>query len=65
MIEMNPQLCMMLVELLCGGLDVYQNKPIEMDFSEKKSFTDIETAILEEVVALFVRRISDLYYQNF
>lgn len=36
MIEMNPQLCMMLVELLCGGLDVYQNKPIEMDFSEKK-----------------------------
>ena len=59
MIEMNPQLCMMLVELLCGGLDVYQNKPIEMDFSEKKSFTDIETAILEEVVAQFVR-----VYQN-
>jgi len=48
-----------LVELLCGGLDVYQNKPIEMDFSEKKSFTDIETAILEEVVAQFVR-----VYQN-
>ncbi len=49
---------MMLVELLCGGLDIYQNKPIEMDFSEK-SFTDIETAILEEVVAQFVR-----VYQN-
>ncbi|KPG68856.1 flagellar motor switch protein FliM [Enterococcus sp. RIT-PI-f] len=59
LIELNPQLCMLLVELLCGGLDVYQNKPIEMDLGDKKSFTDIETAILEEVVAQFVQ-----VYQN-
>ncbi|MHC5269570.1 flagellar motor switch protein FliM [Enterococcus sp. LJL98] len=50
MLEMNPQLCMLLVELLCGGLDIRQARKVEEDFSEKKSFTDIELAVLEAVV---------------
>lgn len=54
-IEINPQLCMLMVELLCGGLDAYQSKQSEIDLEDKTNFTDIETAILEEVVKLFVR----------
>lgn len=50
MLEMNPQLCMLLVELLCGGLEIRQIQKAEEDFSEKKSFTDIELSILESVV---------------
>lgn len=50
MLEMNPQLCMLLVELLCGGLEIRQMQKAEEDFSEKKSFTDIELSILESVV---------------
>lgn len=50
MLEMNPQLCMLLVELLCGGLEMRQTQKVEEDFSEKKSFTDIELSILESVV---------------
>ncbi|GGI66178.1 flagellar motor switch protein FliM [Enterococcus alcedinis] len=50
MLEMNPQLCMLLVELLCGGLEISQMQKAEEDFSEKKSFTDIELSILESVV---------------
>lgn len=55
MIELNPQLCMLLVELLCGGLDVHQgkDKKTEIDLGDKKNFTDIEMAILEEVIELF------------
>lgn len=50
MLEMNPQLCMLLVELLTGGLDIRQARKTEDDYSDKKSFTDIELAILEAVV---------------
>ncbi len=50
MIEMNPQLCMLLVELLCGGLDIRQARKVEEDISDKKSFTDVELAVLEVVV---------------
>lgn len=46
MIEINPQLCMLIVELLCGGNEaqILKNEDVE-----KKSFTDIEIAILEEI----------------
>ena len=55
-IEMNPLNCACwMVELLCGGLDAYQSKQSEIDLEDKTNFTDIETAILEEVVKLFVR----------
>lgn len=51
MIEMNPQLCMLLVELLCGGLDIRQANKTEFPVLEdKKAFTDIELSILEEVM---------------
>lgn len=51
MFEINPQFCMMLVELLCGGNEaqILLNEEIE-----KKSFTDIEIAILEEIFKTFV-----------
>ncbi|MBO0443372.1 flagellar motor switch protein FliM [Vagococcus fluvialis] len=51
MIEINPQLCMLIVELLCGGNEaqILKNEDVE-----KKSFTDIEIAILEEIFKTFV-----------
>lgn len=52
-IEMNPQLCMMLVEILTGGLDILQmrkDKPQEDTYASKKNFTEIELAILDDVV---------------
>lgn len=51
MIEINPQFCQMVVELLCGG---NENSIIKSNEIEKKSFTDIELAILEEVFNVFV-----------
>ncbi|MGX7195953.1 flagellar motor switch protein FliM [Enterococcus olivae] len=50
MIEMNPQLCMLIVELLFGGIEVRQQANEMEEVSDKKSFTDIELAVLEEVV---------------
>ena len=47
LIEMNPQLSMELVELLCGG---NENQISSAEEIAKKSFTDIELAILEEVL---------------
>lgn len=56
MIELNPQLCMLLVELLCGGLEVRQADKFDLpDLDEKKAFTDIELAILEDVLARFAQ----------
>lgn len=51
MVEINPQFCQLLVELLCGGNEAEILKSKE---EEKKSFTDIELAILEEVYKVFV-----------
>lgn len=51
MIEINPQLCMLIVELLCGASEAQITKGEELS---KKSFTDIEMAILEEVFKTFV-----------
>ncbi len=55
MIELNPQLCSFMVELLCGGSE---NQAYFEEKSTKKSFTDIEMAILEEVVKIFVTSFS-------
>lgn len=46
-IEVNPQFCLQMVELLCGYNDVTS----EEDLSEKSSFTEIELAILEDVMS--------------
>ncbi|KRL99135.1 flagellar motor switch protein FliM [Liquorilactobacillus satsumensis] len=53
LLEMNPQLCMLLVELLCGGPDGKKNIGALDKIDEKKEFTDIELAVLEEVVQEF------------
>lgn len=50
MIEINPQLCMLLVEILCGGIEICQQLDTLEEVEDKKSFTDIELAVLEEVV---------------
>ncbi|MGX7014706.1 flagellar motor switch protein FliM [Vagococcus silagei] len=53
MIEMNPQFSMLIVELLCGSTEQVIARAQEQD-SDKKTFTDIELAILEEVVKTLV-----------
>ncbi|MFT8458993.1 MAG: flagellar motor switch protein FliM [Liquorilactobacillus ghanensis] len=51
MVEINPQLCMRLVELLCGGTEVEPPKETTNNgVVDDKSFTDIELAILREVL---------------
>ncbi|WP_035444827.1 flagellar motor switch protein FliM [Atopococcus tabaci] len=50
-IEINPQLSLQMVEVLCG----YDDDAITPMESTKESFTDIELAILEEVIQTFVR----------
>lgn len=50
MIEMNPQLCTKLVELLCGGAENTVSTPEEEIEVEEKKFTDIELAILRGVL---------------
>ncbi|MEG0286094.1 MULTISPECIES: flagellar motor switch protein FliM [Vagococcus] len=51
MIEINPQFCQLLVELLCGGNESGIDKNSK---KEKKSFTDIELSILEEIFKVFI-----------
>lgn len=51
MFEINPQFCQLLIELLCGGNEASISKTSQ---NEKKSFTDIELAILEEVFNVFI-----------
>lgn len=48
-VELNPQICFQLVELLCGNAD--GRNP--MKIVKRDHFTDIELAILEEVVLHF------------
>ncbi|MFT8406740.1 flagellar motor switch protein FliM, partial [Liquorilactobacillus nagelii] len=51
MFEVNPQLCMRLVELLCGGTEIEPGKvAVSDDAIDDKNFTDIELAILREVL---------------
>lgn len=51
MIEINPQFSMILVELLCGGSETEIGKS---KTENKKSFTDIELALLEEVYKILI-----------
>ncbi|MGX7023596.1 flagellar motor switch protein FliM [Vagococcus hydrophili] len=51
MIEINPQFSMILVELLCGGSETEIGK---FKNQEKKGFTDIELALLEEVYKILI-----------
>lgn len=48
-VELNPQVTLQMIELLCGSSDIIESK----DFLEKESFTEIELAILEEVSLSF------------
>lgn len=52
MIEINPQLCMTLVELLCGGADLDRNRTSQPPL-DKNGFTEIELTLLEEVMSEF------------
>ncbi|MER2226456.1 MAG: flagellar motor switch protein FliM [Carnobacterium sp.] len=49
-IEISPQLCLQLVDLLCGSTEIRDN----IDELSKESFTDIEMAILEEILSNFI-----------
>ncbi|MBT2731846.1 flagellar motor switch protein FliM [Carnobacterium sp. ISL-102] len=49
-IEISPQLCLQLVDLLCGSTEIRDTK----EEITKESFTDIEMAILEEVLNNFI-----------
>lgn len=46
-LEMSPQLCIQIVELICGGVDSKAKYQLP---SSKEGFTDIEMGILEDVV---------------
>ncbi|MFL2132555.1 flagellar motor switch protein FliM [Desemzia sp. FAM 24101] len=48
-VELNPQVTLQMIELLCGSSEIIESK----DFLEKESFTEIELAILEEVSLSF------------
>lgn len=51
MIEINPQLCNFLIELLCGGQEIGSDEAnAKRDIEIRENFTDIELSILEEVV---------------
>lgn len=52
MIEINPQLCMTLIELLCGGVDMDQNRKDQPPL-DKNGFTEIELSLLDEVMGEF------------
>ncbi|MFT8824257.1 MAG: flagellar motor switch protein FliM [Liquorilactobacillus mali] len=47
-LEINPQLCTVIVELLCGGARV--GKQENLSVKGKNSFTDIELILLKEIV---------------
>lgn len=51
LVELNPQITLQIIELLCGSTDIIEGK----DYEDKESFTEIELAILEEV-SLSLRR---------
>lgn len=50
-IEINSQLCEQIIELMCGGLDSSTHTKL----TKKKSFTDIEIGILEDIVIVILR----------
>ena len=48
LLEINPQLCSLMVELLCGGLDVRTQHPDEK-IPSLESFSDIDLALMREL----------------
>lgn len=50
-LELNPQLCMQIVELMCGG----SQSDFSKNISRKDVFTDIEVGILEEVISSLLK----------
>lgn len=50
-LEINPHVCLQLIGLLCGNSESIRSS----DISKKDSFTDIEMAILEEIVDSFMK----------
>lgn len=50
-LEINPQFCEQVLELLCGGLESKFNNVGE----KKEKFTDIELGLLEEVVLIILK----------
>jgi len=49
MLEINPQLCNLMVELLCGGLEVRSQHPDE-EIKTKEEFSDIDLALMQEII---------------
>ncbi|MPW24763.1 flagellar motor switch protein FliM [Alkalibaculum sp. M08DMB] len=45
-LEINPQFCLQVIELMCGGSESKSNKSA----TKKEKFTDIELGILEDIV---------------
>lgn len=60
MIEINPQLCMTLVELLCGGADLESNRKNQPPL-DKNGFTDIELTLLDEVMGEFSKILQSVW----
>lgn len=58
-LEINPQLAMLFIELLCGGLEVIlarkEKDEAILEETDKKNFTDIELSILNEIVELYTQ----------
>ncbi|WFA07930.1 flagellar motor switch protein FliM [Tissierella sp. Yu-01] len=50
-IEINPQFCVQVIELMCGGAESSYTKNLK----KKDTFTDIELGILEETILTFLR----------
>lgn len=51
LLEINPQLCEQILELLCGG---FETRSIKLS-GKKEKFTDIELGLLEEVVLVILK----------
>lgn len=50
-LEINPQFCLQVIELMCGGGESKYNKGL----MKKEKFTDIELGILEEMVTSILK----------
>lgn len=50
-IEINPQFCLQVIELMCGGAESKYDEKL----GKREMFTDIELSILEEIVASLLK----------
>ncbi|GBG94904.1 flagellar motor switch protein [Ligilactobacillus salitolerans] len=60
MIEINPQLCMTFIELLCGGFDQENNRKQQPSL-DKNGFTEIEMSLLEGVMEEFSKILQSVW----